>query len=49
MDAVIDGARIFYKSNGAGTNYSLILLHGGPGFDHTELHPGWIPSVTLFA
>jgi proline iminopeptidase len=45
MDAVVDGARIFYKSVGAETNYPLIILHGGPGFDHTEMHP-WMDSLS---
>jgi proline iminopeptidase len=45
MDTVIDGARVFYKSVGAETNYPLILLHGGPGFDHTELHP-WMDTLS---
>jgi proline-specific peptidase len=44
MDAVIDGARIFYKSVGAESNYPLIVLHGGPGLDHTEMHP-WMDSL----
>jgi proline iminopeptidase len=45
MDAVVDGARIFYKSVGEETNYPLIVLHGGPGFDHTEMHP-WMDSLS---
>lgn len=48
MEAVIDGVRIFYKMIGAESNYPLIALHGGPGFDHTELHPWLDPLATTF-
>ena len=39
MEATIDGVRVFYESVGGKANYPLILLHGGPGLDHTYLQP----------
>src|SRR5579863_8659734 len=45
MDAIIDGVRIFYTTVGAETNHPLIALHGGPGFDHTELAP-WLDPLS---
>ncbi len=44
MEATIDGARIFYKPVGSERNYPLIVLHGGPGLDHTSLHP-WLDAL----
>jgi proline iminopeptidase len=44
MLATIDGVRIFYEPVGAEGNHPLILLHGGPGLDHTELHP-WLDAL----
>jgi proline iminopeptidase len=44
MEAMIDGARIFYLPVGAEENYPLIVLHGGPGLDHSEMHP-WMDSL----
>lgn len=44
MDATIDGARIFYRLAGNERGYPLFLLHGGPGMDHTELHP-WLDPL----
>jgi proline iminopeptidase len=44
MEAMIDAARIFYLPVGAEGNYPLIVLHGGPGLDHTEMHP-WMDSL----
>jgi proline iminopeptidase len=44
MEAMIDGARIFYLPVGPEGNYPLIVLHGGPGLDHTEMHP-WLDSL----
>lgn len=44
MEAMIDGARIFYLPVGAEGNHPLIVLHGGPGLDHTEMHP-WMDSL----
>ena len=44
MEAMIDGARIFYLPVGTEGNYPLIVLHGGPGLDHTEMHP-WMDSL----
>jgi hypothetical protein len=39
MEAMIDGARIYYLPVGAEGTYPLIVLHGGPGLDHTQLGP----------
>lgn len=44
MYATIDGVRIFYQPAGAESGYPLIVLHGGPGFDHTEMSP-WLDSL----
>jgi proline iminopeptidase len=48
MEAIIDGARIFYLPVGAEGNYPLIVLHGGPGLDHTEMHPWMDPLSDTF-
>jgi proline-specific peptidase len=45
MEAIIDGARIFYLPVGLEGNYPLIVLHGGPGLDHTEMHP-WLDALS---
>jgi pimeloyl-ACP methyl ester carboxylesterase len=45
VDATIDGARIFYLPVGSTDNYPLIVLHGGPGLDHTEMHP-WLDALS---
>ena len=39
MEVMVDGISLFVKPVGSETNHPLILLHGGPGLDHTELHP----------
>ena len=44
MYATIDGVRIFYQPAGAESGYPLIVLHGGPGFDHTEMSP-WLDPL----
>jgi proline iminopeptidase len=44
MDVTIDGARIFYLPVGSPEQYPLIVLHGGPGLDHTEMHP-WMDAL----
>jgi proline-specific peptidase len=44
----IDGTSIFYHPVGPESNYPLILLHGGPGLDHTELHPWLDPLADTF-
>ena len=44
METNIDGVSIFYLPVGAEGNYPLILLHGGPGLDHTEMHP-WMDTL----
>jgi proline iminopeptidase len=48
MEAVVDGVRIFYEAVGAESNYPLIVLHGGPGLDHTELCPWLDPLADTF-
>ena len=45
MDVTIEGVRIFYKAVGPEGHYPLIVLHGGPGLDHTELHP-WLDPLS---
>jgi proline iminopeptidase len=37
------GATIYYEVQGSGTGTPLVLVNGGPGFDHTYLHlsPAW--------
>ncbi|GAC1636958.1 MAG: proline iminopeptidase-family hydrolase [Chloroflexota bacterium] len=45
METTIDGVRIFYLPVGDESNYPLIVLHGGPGLDHTEMHP-WLDSLS---
>ncbi len=45
MEATIDGARIFYQPVGSPDNYPLIVLHGGPGLDHTEMYP-WLNALS---
>ena len=44
MDVSIDGARIFYLPVGSPDRHPLIVLHGGPGLDHTEMHP-WMDAL----
>src|SRR5947209_637456 len=44
MEATVNGTRLFYLPVGPEENYPLILLHGGPALDHTELHP-WLDSL----
>jgi proline iminopeptidase len=39
MEVMVDGVSLFVKPVGSEKNHPLILLHGGPGLDHTELHP----------
>lgn len=45
MDITVDGTRIFYLPVGSEDNYPLIVLHGGPGLDHTEMHP-WLDPLS---
>ena len=45
MDVTIDGARIFYLPVGSPQNHPLIILHGGPGLDHTEMSP-WMDTLS---
>lgn len=44
MEATIDGARIWYDVQGPDDGYPIVLLHGGPGLDHTEFRP-WFDSL----
>ena len=44
MDVTVNGTRLFYEPVGSESNYPLIVLHGGPGLDHTEMHP-WMDSL----
>jgi len=44
MDITVNGTRLFYQPVGLEDNYPLIVLHGGPGLDHTEMHP-WMDSL----
>ena len=48
MEVIIDGARIYYLPVGPETSYPLIVLHGGPGLDHTEMHPWMDPLADTF-
>lgn len=45
MYATIDGVRIFYQPVGSASGYTLFVLHGGPGFDHHEMHP-WLDALS---
>lgn len=44
MEIPVNGVSLFVKSVGSAHNYPLILLHGGPGLDHNELHP-WLDRL----
>ncbi|PWT78478.1 MAG: hypothetical protein C5B60_01070 [Chloroflexi bacterium] len=44
MEAVIGGIRIFFQAVGSPDNYPLIVLHGGPGLDHSEMCP-WLDPL----
>lgn len=48
VEASVNGTRLFYLPVGREENYPLILLHGGPGLDHTELHPWLDPLGVTF-
>lgn len=48
MDVTIDGVRIFYAPVGSSTKHPLIVLHGGPGLDHSEMHPWMDPLADTF-
>lgn len=48
MEATIDGTRLFYLPVGSEENYPLIVLHGGPGLDHTFMHPWLDPLADTF-
>jgi proline iminopeptidase len=44
VNVTIDGARIFFLPVGLPERPPLIVLHGGPGLDHTEMHP-WMDAL----
>src|SRR5262245_56642868 len=44
MDVKIGGVRFFYQPAGRADGYPLVVLHGGPGLDHTEMHP-WLDPL----
>ncbi len=44
MDVIIDDASIFYLPVGSPAKHPLIVLHGGPGLDHAEMHP-WMDAL----
>lgn len=48
MDVTIDGGRIFCTPVGSPARHPLIVLHGGPGLDHTEMHPWLDPLADMF-
>ncbi len=43
-EATIDGASIYYLPLGSPSGYPLIVVHGGPGLDHTMFRP-WFEYV----
>lgn len=45
MKIEVDGISLFCKTVGSPENYPIILLHGGPGLDHTEMHP-WLDPLS---
>jgi proline iminopeptidase len=44
MDIIVDGVSLFVLPVGADDGYPLFVLHGGPGLDHTEMHP-WFDGL----
>lgn len=48
MDVILGGVRVFYQPVGPEESYPLIVLHGGPGLDHTEMHPWLDPLADTF-
>ncbi len=44
MEISVDGVQMFVLPVGAEDGYPLFVLHGGPGLDHTEMHP-WMDSL----
>lgn len=44
MEISVDGLRLFVLPVGAEDGHPLFVLHGGPGLDHTEMHP-WMDSL----
>lgn len=45
MEIAVDGVDIFVLPVGAEDKYPLFVLHGGPGLDHTEMHP-WLDQLS---
>jgi proline iminopeptidase len=48
MEVTSEGVRLFYQPVGSPDNYPVIVLHGGPGLDHTEMHPWLDPLADEF-
>lgn len=46
MIATVNNTQIWYETLGSGP--PLVLLHGGPGLDHTEFRPWLDPLATHF-
>lgn len=44
MELSVDGVQMFVLPIGADDGYPLFVLHGGPGLDHSEMHP-WMDSL----
>ncbi len=44
MEIDVDGVGVFVLPVGAEDGYPLFVLHGGPGLDHTEMHP-WLDAL----
>lgn len=44
MEIAVDGFKLFVQSVGAEHGYPLLVLHGGPGLDHTEMSP-WLDPL----
>jgi len=45
VEIAVDGVNIFVLPVGPEHNYPMFVLHGGPGLDHTELHP-WLDQLS---
>lgn len=48
LDIDVDGVSLFCKPVGSPEHYPIIMLHGGPGLDHTEMHPWLDPLADEF-
>jgi proline iminopeptidase len=56
MFVAVNGAKLFFDVEGAGlvpdgprmrAKPTLLLLHGGPGFDHTSYKPAFLPLADI--